>query len=600
MKFQLKATASALALVMGASGLTGALAQDDEDEDRDVIVVTAEKRAESIQDVPVAITAFSDTQRDEIGITSVQDLTNFVPGLTYTSANDRITLRGVGRQTNNFGTEPGVANYVDGVYSSSTLPGNREPIFIDRIEVVRGPQGTLYGRNSAGGAINIITKRPTEEFEAEVRFIAGNYDRYEQHGTVSGPLSDWARFRIDATNVDIADGYFRNYSGLENEGGRRDRYFIDAQLEFDVGENLELWMIAGTQAYNNKGAPGARTRGSGPIAYCDTVFDCGNPLGPSADFGLLVPSGDIEGSFTANPGALYGDPFAFNSNFTSSANLEYADEARFEAIYHAPSFDVKYLAGGAHYEYHLLDDRFNNTPVNSYDLYWWSAANAPSPFLVGAPLPLALQAAPPAGSGVTTIYPNYILDYTEDRFWYSNEINFISTHDGPLQWLAGIYQYREDYYQPVATTMPNQAELENPVYCAFGGAFGCYLPNAMFNGVAGTGAGFLNTPAPANPLRALNYTEAEGTGDSLGVFTQFDYDFLERWHATFGVRYTVDEKDVVERYRRFSFANPFGTATGIGFDDGVVDITSLGGQPGTWTPADGVPPPPGVVPDEFG
>src|SRR5438045_5469586 len=133
------------------------------------LVVTAEKRAQSLQDVPVAVSAFTSERRDLIGITTIGDMTNFTPGLEYNSFNDRNTLRGVGRLTNVHAADISVAQYSDGIYTSSTVEAGKTPLFVDRVEVLRGPQGTLYGRNSIGGAINIISKRPTEDWYGEVR-----------------------------------------------------------------------------------------------------------------------------------------------------------------------------------------------------------------------------------------------------------------------------------------------------------------------------------------------------------------------------------------------------------------------------------------------
>ncbi|THD59482.1 TonB-dependent receptor plug domain-containing protein, partial [Phenylobacterium sp.] len=121
------------------------------------LVVTAEKRTQSLQDVPVAISAFTSANRDLVGINSIQDMTNFTPGLNYSASNDRNSIRGVGRLTNSHPIANAVALYDDGVYSSSTVPAGKTPIFTDRVEVLRGPQGTLYGRNSIGGAINVIS-----------------------------------------------------------------------------------------------------------------------------------------------------------------------------------------------------------------------------------------------------------------------------------------------------------------------------------------------------------------------------------------------------------------------------------------------------------
>ena len=106
---------------------------------RDVVVVTAQKREETVQDIAVAVTAITDEMRDQIGLTTVQDYTNFAPGLSYSTSNDRLGMRGVTRTSNNFGIRSGISNYVDGVHFSPAIRASREPISVERVEVVRGP-----------------------------------------------------------------------------------------------------------------------------------------------------------------------------------------------------------------------------------------------------------------------------------------------------------------------------------------------------------------------------------------------------------------------------------------------------------------------------
>src|SRR5436190_12148028 len=179
-KVHLLATSALLAVALGSTAhaqtrpSTQAAASNTIEE----LVVTAEKREQSLQDVPVAISAFTAEKRDLVGINTVQDMTNFTPGLQYSTQTDRISLRGVGRLNNSHAADSSVAVYSDGIYSTSTVQAGETPIFIDRLEVLRGPQGTLYGRNSVGGAINIVSRRPTEEFYAEARGTYANYNRH--------------------------------------------------------------------------------------------------------------------------------------------------------------------------------------------------------------------------------------------------------------------------------------------------------------------------------------------------------------------------------------------------------------------------------------
>src|SRR5271170_7738209 len=143
------------------------------------IVVTAEKRSENLEVVPASISAFTSKTLDQQGIASVQDLTNYAPGLYYTTYDNRPYMRGIGRNTDNLAIESGVAVYVDGIYNganASTILQN-STLFVDQIQILRGPQSTLFGRNADGGTIDYVSKRPTSDFEAEVRT---GYDSYQK------------------------------------------------------------------------------------------------------------------------------------------------------------------------------------------------------------------------------------------------------------------------------------------------------------------------------------------------------------------------------------------------------------------------------------
>ena len=294
------------------------------DRDRDVVVVTANKREETVQDIAVAVTAITSELRDEIGLTTVQDYTNFAPGLSYSTANDRLGMRGVTRTSNNFGIRSGISNYVDGVYFSSAIPASREPIFVDRVEVVRGPQGTLYGRDSIGGALNVITKRPTEEFEGQ----------FNMRPATTARLASPARSPVRSpTGCAIASAtrarrrtraILTNYSGLDTEGGRKDDTYIEGQLEFDIGEDLDLWIRAGSLSWDVRyGAPGARTGVDDPYPYNTRFFNSTADLGPNGWFGLQR-SRAARRSATQNTNPSISDRYGFNTDF-SELRLPRAD-----------------------------------------------------------------------------------------------------------------------------------------------------------------------------------------------------------------------------------------------------------------------------------
>ncbi|TDJ31460.1 MAG: TonB-dependent receptor, partial [Gammaproteobacteria bacterium] len=151
------------------------------------VIVTAERRESSVQDTSISITAFTSEMMEDFGIRNQSDLQNMIPATTiqpYDAA-----IRGVGRNFRNLGGDPGISTYMNGVYSEDLYTATIGSFWdIDRIEILRGPQGTLYGRNAVGGAMNFIYKKPTDEFEFSAKTVIGDYDMRDGYAVVSGPL----------------------------------------------------------------------------------------------------------------------------------------------------------------------------------------------------------------------------------------------------------------------------------------------------------------------------------------------------------------------------------------------------------------------------
>jgi iron complex outermembrane receptor protein len=515
------------------------IAAEDE-EPGDIVVVTAQKREETVQDIAIAVTAITSQLRDEIGLTTVQDYTNFAPGLTYSTSNDRLGMRGVTRTSNNFGIRSGISNYVDGVYFSSAIPASREPIFTERVEVVRGPQGTLYGRDSIGGALNVISKRPADELEGQFNVGAGNYESMKVEGTVAGPITDWLRYRVGGNRIAQNEGYFTNAAGGETEGGRNDGYYLEGQLEGDIGDRFDWWVRAGSLQWDRLGAPGART-GVGIQQPYDTrgiVFQSTADIGPNPFFGLSDPNRVQVGTQNTNPAIT--DRNAFNTDFTNVAHLSPTTEIAAEAVWHADNFDIKYLGGYVYYNYLLRQDQ-DGSPIKRY----------------------TCGSTPLCGGVGRTIHTERVSDYNENRGWFSNEINFLSTWDGPFQLVAGLYQYQENYNQ--LTFVSNVTNPGGPVI------------------------NLLGQPQPILPTRT-GYTSASGapSGDSLvfftnnqalnnayGAFAQGDYQLNDEWKFTAGVRWSQDDMKGREYAR---VINHYVISTLAGLPVPRVDVSStLGG-----------------------
>jgi iron complex outermembrane receptor protein len=214
----------------------------------DEVVVTARRRAEQLQDVPIAVSVIESGRLDATGTTNVNRLVQFLPQVNFFSSNPRnsaINIRGLGAPfgLTNDGIEQGVGFYIDGVYYSRPASASFDFVDIERIEVLRGPQGTLFGKNTTAGAINITTRRPGFEPEGRLEVSFGNYSFIQGRGSVSGPLIDGrlaARLSFSATS---RRGTLTNVS-TGRDVNSQDNLGLRGQLLFTPNEDLDI-ILAG-------------------------------------------------------------------------------------------------------------------------------------------------------------------------------------------------------------------------------------------------------------------------------------------------------------------------------------------------------------------
>ncbi len=203
------------------------------------VIVTAERQEASVQDTSISITAFTGEFMDDFGIRNQSDLQNYIPATTIQPYD--ATVRGVGRNFRNLGGDPGVATYMNGVYSEDFYTATVGGGFFDveRVEVLRGPQGTLYGRNAVGGAINVLYNKPTQEFEALFKTITGNFDTEDYYGVISGPIiKDVLSARLTGANR-ARDGVVRNKGiGPDLDSINEENYTL--QFQWTPSDDLEL------------------------------------------------------------------------------------------------------------------------------------------------------------------------------------------------------------------------------------------------------------------------------------------------------------------------------------------------------------------------
>lgn len=237
------------------------------------ILVTAEKRVESLQDVPISIVAFNQDKLENLGISDIKDLAAQVPNVqigefTGSATTVRLFIRGVGQGDVQVTQDPSVALYMDGVYIGSSVGTAFETADLQRIEVLRGPQGTLYGRNATGGAINIITREADPGgLRVKQSFNVGNLDLFRSTSLVNVPINDAAAVKLAYTTYSRS-GWVENL-GNGDDWGEEDRETFTGDFHWDIGDSQELNYQYGQSAIKDTSRL-SQTLGfdaSAPVAY---------------------------------------------------------------------------------------------------------------------------------------------------------------------------------------------------------------------------------------------------------------------------------------------------------------------------------------------
>src|SRR3954469_16420411 len=278
------------------------------DADQTTIVITAQQRPQVLQDVPIAVSAVSAQSLQNSGASDIRQLNQLAPSLlvssTGTEANGSARIRGIGTVGDNPGLESSVAVFVDGVYRSRTGVGLNELGEIERVEVLRGPQGTLFGRNASAGLINIISKKPNlNDMEGFVEGTYGNYNQYRLAGGITGPLGkSGLGFRLDGV-WSKRDGYLKVINaagGTESRVNDRNRYFVRGQLLYEPNDRLQIRLI-GDYSHRNESCCGA--------VYLSTAETTDPTPGVPGDY-VTAPSNRIVSVLQSLGGIIPPNPFA--------------------------------------------------------------------------------------------------------------------------------------------------------------------------------------------------------------------------------------------------------------------------------------------------
>jgi iron complex outermembrane receptor protein len=502
------------------------------------VIVTAEHRQTKLQKVPVAVSVFTGASRDRVGISTVQEVTNFAPGFVYDPADVHAYIRGVGRQSINLTDDARVATYEDEFYVYSPYGLDKSSLFLSQEQIERGPQN-VGGRNAAAGSIDSIEIRPTDTPYAEIRGTVGNYEHYEVEGAVSGQVMPGLDLRLSGYDNNQNVGYMKNVVNGPSEDGVIHEWYVEGQADLKLGSNSDLWGRVFLSNWDNRGDAGARN-GVVPGSWDETNLTdpdlfAGASLfvNPNYGYAAFLP-GARAGAATV-PGqpmpisATLAVPGIFNNPQTNSPTSNFAattpesntlrdyDDINYIYTYHFPNFDLRYIGGYQQYNYTLNygnQDQAGGTDITSFTL---------------------------PGSGPTNrlvIYPTDYLHYQENDAFGSQEVSLQSTDSSPLQWIVGGFYFLQKYSNPIDTTAA-QPQLSNPIQV---------LPLEL--------AGSIAAAAP-NPQHYLYLQDYNFHSQDEAGYAQVSYKVTDTVKVTGNIRYSADQKWGDEADRDVAFNSTF-------------------------------------------
>ena len=319
----------------------------------DEIIVTATKRAQTLQEIPVAVSVVGASEIERAEIQDLRDLQSLVPSLQInqlqSSANTNFIIRGFGNGANNAGIEPSVGVFVDGVYRSRSASQISDLPNLQRVEVLRGPQSTLFGKNASAGVISIVTQKPQFETQGSVEASYGNFNAFRVKGDVTAPLSETVAFSLSG-NFNSRDGYAEDLA-TGNEINELNRWGVRGQLFFEPSDNLEFRLIADYDEIDEvccvaanliNGPTGGAVQGSGGQINGEDPF-----------------SYDVFGNFDSINEVK-------NSGISLQADYEIEDFATLTSITSYRTSDLVQNADSDFTSADLIGNNFNDTQIDTF------------------------------------------------------------------------------------------------------------------------------------------------------------------------------------------------------------------------------------------
>jgi len=479
---------TALALMAAFATTTAAEAAINE------LFVTAQKRTQNIQDVPIAVTALESSFLETTGFENIYDLADYAPGLLFTQAQTStqatVLIRGVATSGQNAGLEPSVGTFIDGVYRSRTGAAVLDFVDVERVEVLRGPQGTLFGKNTTSGALNIVTKKPEYEFGGQAEVSVGNLDYVSAKGTVTGPVVDdklAARFAGYVTN---REGFIDNIT-TGTELNDINRWGVRGQLLFNPNDDWDIRLIA-DYSETDEACCGGGTLANGPT-----------------DLALAAVGGTVisEDRFDDRIVAVDFDPVSETEDYGVSLEINWD----------VGSHTLTSITGWRRYDFlGQVKSDFTDAPIVSLNSQDWS----------------------------------------QEAF--TQELRISNDESERFRYTAGFYYFNQDLDLDEQLRFGSAANLYLDLVGAINADVSAGLTDAFGGLVSGDPANPTPITAVVTPgaLAAANpFPTGSGVNDfyeqeheSWAIFAHGTFDVTDQFSVTAGLRYLEEEKDLTAAF----------------------------------------------------
>ena len=482
------------------------------------IVVVAQGRAQLLSDVPVAVSAVSAVTLQNSGANDIRQLNQVAPSLLVSStgseANGSARIRGIGTVGDNPGLESSVAVIIDGVYRSRSGIGLNELGEIDRVEVLRGPQGTLGGRNASAGVISIFSKKPEFQFGGNFEATYGNYDFLRLAGSVTGPITETLAARLDGVYVQ-RDGFLRDTRNNVDVNDR-DRFFVRGQFLYEPSDMLSFRLI-GDYTRRTESCCGAVYIDQTVNPYIGNLNNVASPLSP-------LPT---TGNNIINVLRDLGQPLAaFNAGYNRDISVS-----------QGRSYDGETTDGGISLEANVDFGNVTLTSITAYRDY------------------KSGQGGDVDYSAVDILYRSPSDDAYRQFQTFSQELRLKGeAFDGKLDWLVGGYFANEDLTLQDNLRFGNQyGRFASCRLISGGGLNALYAPTAP--GCVASQAAFSGAFGPAGPTLLASLLRLDGMNNvgtttdryeqnsrNWALFTHNIVHVTDTFDVTLGLRYTSERK----------------------------------------------------------